>query len=94
MRRTIRLTERDLARMVRRVVKESQLEMDLDMDSDMEEMDDIDGDSIRVRDFAYEMITDYVPEGPRNKVKYRRAIEQLEKEFNYALRNLKGNIGM
>jgi hypothetical protein len=51
------------------------------------------GDINKVMDFAYEMINQMAPEGPRNGRQYMSAINQLESEFNYAIRNLKGNLG-
>ena len=80
------LTERDLSRIASRIINE------------MEEggMNDetMSGDVNRVMDFAYEMINELAPDGPRNRRQYMAAINQLERDFNYALRNLKGNLGM
>ena len=88
MKKIVKLTESDLARIVKRVVKEQE---NTDGESNDQQMG---GDINKVMDFAYEMITELAPDGPRNKRQYMSAINQLEKDFNYAIRNLKGNIGM
>ena len=91
MKKTVRLSERDLSRIVRKVIKEQE---EFDMDQDMVDSEvKIDNDINKVMDFAYEMISDYAPDGPRNKSQYRDAIDQLESDFKYSIRNLRGNIG-
>ena len=87
MKRVVRLTESDLARIVKRVVREQE---NTDGESNDEQ---VGGDVNKVMDFAYSMITNMAPDGPRNRRQYMLAINQLEKDFNYALRNLKGNLG-
>jgi len=81
-----RITERELSRIISRIINE--------MEEDGMNDEAMSGDINRVMDFAYEMITELAPDGPRNKRQYMSAINQLEKDFNYAIRNLKGNIGM
>lgn len=81
-----RLTERDLSRIASRIINE--------MEEDGMNDETMSGDINRVMDFAYEMITELAPDGPRNRRRYMSAINQLEKDFNYAIRNLKGNLGM
>lgn len=89
MKNTIRLNERELTRLIKRIVKENQESMG---DETFDER--MGGDINKVMDFGYEMLNNYAPEGPRNGRQYQRAIDQLEKEFNYTIRNLRGNIGM
>lgn len=81
-----RITERDLSRIASRIVNE--------MEEEGMNDETMTGDINRVMDFAYEMITELAPDGPRNRRQYMSAINQLERDFNYALRNLKGNLGM
>jgi len=81
-----RITERDLSRIASRIVNE--------MEEEGMNDETMTGDINRVMDFAYEMITELAPDGPRNRRQYMAAINQLERDFNYALRNLKGNLGM
>ena len=81
-----RITERDLSRISSRIVNE--------MEEEGMNDETMRGDINRVMDFAYEMITELAPDGPRNRRQYMSAINQLERDFNYALRNLKGNLGM
>jgi hypothetical protein len=81
-----KLTERDLSRIVKRVINEES--------EDFSSENEMTGDVNRVMDFAYEMLGELAPDGPRNKRQYMRAISQLEHDFNYAIRNLKGNLGM
>lgn len=81
-----RITERELSRIASRIINE--IEEDGMNDETMS------GDINRVMDFAYEMITELAPDGPRNRRQYMSAINQLESNFNYAIRNLKGNLGM
>lgn len=81
-----RITERELSRIISRIINE--------MEEDGMNDEAMSGDINRVMDFAYEMITELAPDGPRNKRQYMSAINQLEKDFNYAIRNLKGNLGM
>ena len=88
MAKVIRLTESDLALIVKRVINEQE---NVDGESNDQQMS---GDINKVMDFGYEMLNNYAPEGPRNRRQYQRAIDQLEKEFNYTIRNLRGNIGM
>lgn len=90
MKKLVRLSERDLSRIVRRVIKEEEFNIDNDM---MGSEEKINNDINKVMKFAYEMIADYAPDGPRNKKRYRDAIKQLKSDFNYSIRNLKGNIG-
>lgn len=103
MRKTVRLTERDLSRIVRRTIMEMDGDMDMDMGMDSDrvngmkpqmdmEVEEMEGDVNRVMDFAYEMMNNYAPKGPRDKRAYSTAINQLQQDFNYAIRNLKGNI--
>lgn len=87
MAKVIRLTESDLALIVKRVINEQE---NVDGESNDQQMR---GDINKVMDFAYEMIGQMAPEGPRNRRQYMSAINQLESEFNYAIRNLKGNLG-
>jgi hypothetical protein len=89
MKNTIRLNERELTRLIKRIVKENQESMG---DETFDER--MGGDINKVMDFGYEMLNNYAPDGPRNSGQYQRAIDQLEKEFNYTIRNLRGNIGM
>ena len=81
-----RITERDLSRIASRIINE--------IEEDGMNDETVSGDINRVMDFAYEMITELAPDGPRNRRQYMAAINQLERDFNYALRNLKGNLGM
>ena len=81
-----RITERDLSRIASRIINE--------MEEEGMNDETMTGDINRVMDFAYEMITELAPDGPRNRRQYMSAINQLERDFNYALRNLKGNLGM
>ena len=81
-----RITERDLSRIASRIINE--------MEEDGMNNETMGGDVNRVMDFAYEMVSELAPDGPRNKRQYMAAINQLESDFNYALRNLKGNLGM
>ena len=81
-----RITERDLSRIASRIINE--------MEEDGMNNETMGGDVNRVMDFAYEMVSELAPDGPRNKRQYMAAINQLERDFNYALRNLKGNLGM
>ena len=81
-----RITERDLSRIASRIINE--------MEEDGMNNEAMGGDVNRVMDFAYEMVGELAPDGPRNKRQYMAAINQLESDFNYALRNLKGNLGM
>ena len=76
-------------------------DMDMGMDSDRVngmspqmdmESDKMEGDVNRVMNFAYEMMNNYAPNGPRDKRTYSTAINQLQQDFNYAIRNLRGNI--
>lgn len=90
MKKTIRLTERDLTRLIKRIVKENEESMGGDMFGDK----GMGGDINKVMDFGYEMLNNYAPEGPRNRRQYQKAIDQLEHEFNYTIRNLRGNIDM
>ena len=85
MKNTIRLNERELTRLIKRIVKENEESMGDERMS---------GDINQVMDFGYEMLNNYAPDGPRNRRQYERAIDQLEKDFNYTIRNLRGNIGM
>jgi hypothetical protein len=87
MKRIVRLKEADLARIVRRVINE---EENTDGESNDQQMG---GDINKVMDLAYEMISQMAPEGPRNERQYMSAINQLESNFNYVIRNLKGNLG-
>ena len=87
MKKIVRLTESDLARIVRRVINE---EENTDGESNDQQMG---GDINKVMDLAYEMISQMAPEGPRNERQYMSAINQLESNFNYVIRNLKGNLG-
>ena len=81
-----RITERELSRIISRIINE--------MEEDGMNDEAMSGDINRVMDFAYEMITELAPDGPRNRRQYMSAINQLESNFNYAIRNLKGNLGM
>ena len=81
-----RISERELSRIASRIINE--------MEEDGMKDETMSGDINRVMDFAYEMITELAPDGPRNRRQYMAAINQLESDFNYALRNLKGNLGM
>lgn len=101
MKKTVRLTERDLSRIVKRAIMEMEGDMDMGMDSDRVngmkpqmdmESDEMEGDVNQVMDFAYEMMNNYAPNGPRDKRAYSAAINQLQQDFNYAIRNLRGNI--
>jgi hypothetical protein len=85
MKNTIRLNEREMTRLIKRIVKENEESMGDERMS---------GDINQVMDFGYEMLNNYAPDGPRNRRQYERAIDQLEKDFNYTIRNLRGNIGM
>lgn len=87
MKKIVKLTEADLARIVKRVMNE---EENTDGESNDQQMG---GDINEIMDFAYEMINQMAPEGPRNGRQYMSAINQLESNFNYAIRNLKGNLG-
>jgi hypothetical protein len=87
MKKIVKLTEADLARIVRRVINE---EENTDGESNDQQMG---GDINKVMDLAYEMISQMAPEGPRNERQYMSAINQLESNFNYVIRNLKGNLG-
>jgi hypothetical protein len=87
MKKIVKLTESDLARIVRRVINE---EENTDGESNDQQMG---GDINKVMDLAYEMISQMAPEGPRNERQYMSAINQLESNFNYVIRNLKGNLG-
>ena len=81
-----RITERDLSRIASRIINE--------IEEDGMNDETVSGDINRVMDFAYEMITELAPDGPRNRRQYMAAINQLEHDFNYSIRNLKGNLGM
>ena len=81
-----RITEREISRIASRIINE--------MEEDGMNDETMSGDINRVMDFAYEMITELAPDGPRNRRQYMSAINQLESNFNYAIRNLKGNLGM
>jgi hypothetical protein len=87
MKKIVKLTEADLSRIVRRVINE---EENTDGESNDQQMG---GDINKVMNFAYEMINQMAPEGPRNGRQYMSAINQLENNFNYVIRNLKGNLG-
>jgi hypothetical protein len=87
MKKTIRLTEADLTRIVNKVIKEQE---NTDGESNDQKMN---RSIMTVLDFAYEQIEELAPDGPGNKEQYLLGINQLEKEFNFAIRNLKGNIG-
>jgi len=89
MKNTIRLNERELTRLIKRIIKENEESMGDEMFDER-----MGGDINKVMDFGYEMLNNYAPEGPRNSRQYLRAIDQLEKEFNYTIRNLRGNISM
>jgi hypothetical protein len=81
-----RITERELSRITSRIINE--------IEEDGMNGETMSGDINRVMDFAYEMITELAPDGPRNRRQYMAAINQLESDFNYSIRNLKGNLGM
>ena len=87
MKKIVKLTESDLSRIVRRVINEQE---NTDGESNDQQMG---GDINKVMNFAYEMINQMAPEGPRNGRQYMSAINQLENNFNYVIRNLKGNLG-
>lgn len=89
MKNTIRLNEREMTRLIKRIVKENEESMGDEMFDER-----MGGDINKVMDFGYEMLNNYAPDGPRNRRQYERAIDQLEKDFNYTIRNLRGNIGM
>jgi hypothetical protein len=89
MKNTIRLNERELTRLIKRIIKENEESMGDEMFDER-----MGGDINKVMDFGYEMLNNYAPDGPRNRRQYERAIDQLEKDFNYTIRNLRGNIGM
>jgi hypothetical protein len=61
--------------------------------SELEAMDSPKHDINKVMDFAYGIMEQEAPEGPRNPEKYLHAIKKLEHSFNYVIRNLKGNVG-
>jgi hypothetical protein len=61
--------------------------------SEMEVMDEPKHDINKVMDLAYEIMELEAPDGPRNSEQYLKAIKKLEHSFNYAIRNLKGNVG-
>ena len=99
MKKIVRLTESDLNRIVRRAIME--MDMKTDMGSETingltpqmgMESDEMEGDVNRVMDFAYEMMNKYAPNGPRDKRTYSTAINKLQQDFNYVIRNLRGNI--
>ena len=82
MRKNARLTERDLTRLVKRVIQEQ-----------LEDETDTKGMNINdVLEFAYEYMSANAPTGPRDKELYRVAINNLERNFASAIRQLKGNI--
>ena len=56
-------------------------------------MDEPKHDINKIMDFAYGIIEQEAPEGPRNREQYLHAIKKLEHSFNYVIRNLKGNVG-
>lgn len=89
MKNTIRLNERELTKLIKKIIKENEESMGDEMFDER-----MGGDINKVMDFGYEMLNNYAPEGPRNRRQYQRAIDQLEKEFNYTIRNLRGNIGL
>jgi hypothetical protein len=83
MKKIVRLTEADLARMVKQVLSEQ----------DMAPQESSEGVDInKVMDFAYDYVSSVAPDGPRNSVRYMKAIDDVEQAFNYAIRNLKQNI--
>ena len=47
----------------------------------------------KVMDFGYDYVAEHAPDGPKNKEQYLNVINQLEKDFNMVIKNLKGNIG-
>jgi len=49
-------------------------------------------DYMKVMNFAYEMMEQDAPEGPKNAEKYLQAINTLEQSFQRAIKNLKGNV--
>jgi hypothetical protein len=89
MKNTIRLNERELTKLIKKIIKENEESMGDEMFDER-----MGGNINKVMDFGYEMLNNYAPEGPRNRRQYLRAIDQLEKEFNYTIRNLRGNISM
>lgn len=78
--RNIRLTESDLVRLVKRIVEEN-------------ERDTMESGINDVMRFGYDMMDRYAPEGIRNSKQYSKAIDQLESDFKYTIRNLRGNTG-
>ena len=89
MKNTIRLNERELTKLIKKIIKENEESMGDEMFDER-----MGGNINKVMDFGYEMLNNYAPGGPRNRRQYLRAIDQLEKEFNYTIRNLRGNISM
>jgi hypothetical protein len=60
---------------------------------DSNDMGSTESNTTKVMDFAYAFVDEHAPDGPRNADQYMGAIKKLEHEFDYAIRNLKGNVG-
>jgi hypothetical protein len=60
--------------------------------SEFEELGNSGHDYMKVMNFAYHIINEEAPEGPRNAEKYLSAIHNLEQSFQRVIRNLKGNV--
>lgn len=46
----------------------------------------------KIMDLAYEVIQQEAPNGPRDVEQYMSAINKLQSDFDYTIRNLKGNV--
>jgi hypothetical protein len=92
MKKIIKLSESDMIKLIKRVIKE-QTEIDFDgkpMTSSEVSFDD--ASFTDVMDFAYEQMDLRAPDGPKNKKAYIDALNELDREFDLVIKNLKGNI--
>ena len=85
MKKIVRLTEVDLARMVKKLLSEQE-------EGNFKENDTLNFPVKKVMQDAYDFIGFAAPNGPRDKMQYSKAVDEIEKTYNYVIKNLRGNV--